>query len=235
MQRVTILTSEHQEIVASGNRRRRIPASPKCRKECATMKRLPAVCFAIAGVVFTAGAIRGQSASSPAAAPPAATAATATTGNATTAMPAPGKLLLQEGTEIDLKFGQDLSSKTAEEGDSVELTLAQDVKVGDVVVARAGCPAVGEVTHVKKAGMMGKGGELNIRLDYLKVGGTRVMLRGSKGREGNDATGATVALTVLFGPIGLIKHGKNIEIKQGTPLKAYVDSDTSLLPAPPAS
>ncbi len=156
-------------------------------------------------------------------------------GNAATAAPAPVKLVLQEGTEVDLKFAQDLSSKTAEEGDPVELTLAQDVKVGDVVVARAGCAAVGEVTHAKKAGMLGKGGELNIRLDYLKVGNTRVMLRGSKGREGNDSTGAAVALTVLFGPIGLIKHGKNIDIKQGTPLRAYVDSDTPLLPAPPVS
>jgi len=32
-------------------------------------------------------------------------------------------------------------------------------------------------------------------------------------------------LTVLFGPIGLIKHGKNVEIPAGTPLTAYVDQD----------
>jgi len=197
------------------------------------MKRFRAVCLVIAGAVFTTGATRGQATTAPATPPPAATAPAAATNTPATAQ-APGKLVLQEGTEVDLQFSQGLSSKTAEEGDPVELTLAQDVKVGDVVVARAGCAAVGEVTHAKKAGMMGKGGELNIRLDYLKVGGTRVMLRGSKGREGNDATGATVALTVLFGPIGLIKHGKNIEIKQGTPLKAYVDSDTPLPPAPPA-
>lgn len=198
------------------------------------MKRFPAICFAVAGALFAGCGIWAQSTSASAALPTAA-AVTPKAGNAATAAPAPVKLVLQEGTEVDLKFAQDLSSKTAEEGDPVELTLAQDVKVGDVVVARAGCAAVGEVTHAKKAGMLGKGGELNIRLDYLKVGDTRVMLRGSKGREGNDSTGAAVALTVLFGPIGLIKHGKNIDIKQGTPLRAYVDSDTPLLPAPPVS
>jgi hypothetical protein len=32
-------------------------------------------------------------------------------------------------------------------------------------------------------------------------------------------------LTVLFGPIGLIKHGKNVEVKAGTPIAAYVDED----------
>jgi hypothetical protein len=37
-------------------------------------------------------------------------------------------------------------------------------------------------------------------------------------------------LTVLFGPLGLIKHGKNIDIKSGAALKGYVDQDI-LLPA----
>jgi hypothetical protein len=45
-----------------------------------------------------------------------------------------------------------------------------------------------------------------------------------KGKEGEGKVGATVVLTVLFGPIGLIKHGKNVEIKQGTPLLVYTDS-----------
>ncbi len=43
--------------------------------------------------------------------------------------------------------------------------------------------------------------------------------------------GTAVALTVLFGPIGLIKHGKNVEVKAGTPLTAYVDEDAQLIPA----
>ncbi len=174
-----------------------------------------------------------QSQPTPAAAQPAAAVASpAAPVAAPAATQAAGKLVLQEGSDIALKFAQDLSSKTAAEGDPVELVLDQDVTVGNVVVARAGCKAFGEVTHVKKAGMMGKGGELNIRLDYMKVGDTRVMLRGSKGREGADKTGTAVALTVLFGPIGLIKHGKDIDIKQGTPLKAYVADDISLPPAP---
>ncbi|HTC41805.1 MAG TPA: hypothetical protein VK703_09545 [Candidatus Acidoferrales bacterium] len=39
-----------------------------------------------------------------------------------------------------------------------------------------------------------------------------------------------MALTVLFGPIGLIKHGKNVDIPAGTPLTAYVDQDIWLAP-----
>ena len=78
--------------------------------------------------------------------------------------------------------------------------------------------------------MMGRAGELNMRLEHLKVGDDRVKLRGSKGKEGQGKEGTAVALTVLFGPIGLIKHGKNVEVKAGTLLTAYVDDDITLAP-----
>jgi hypothetical protein len=140
---------------------------------------------------------------------------------------------LRDGDDVPLTFAEDLSSKTAAEGDPVTLVLAEDLKVGNVVVARAGSKATGEVTNAKKSGMMGKAGELNLRLNYLKVGDYKVHLRGTRGKEGESGTTGAVVLTVLFGPIGLIKHGKNVEIKQGTALKAYVSDDIALPPAPP--
>jgi len=138
---------------------------------------------------------------------------------------APERIILKEGADVDLKFAEDLSSKTANDDDPVSLVLDQDIKVGDVVVVKAGAKAVGTITHAKKAGMMGKAGELNMRLDYLITDQGRLRLRGTKGKEGEGKVGATVALTVLFGPIGLIKHGKNVEIKQGTPLLVYTDEN----------
>jgi hypothetical protein len=50
------------------------------------------------------------------------------------------------------------------------------------------------------------------------VGDQKVRLRGAKGKEGQSGQGTAIALTVLFGPIGLIKHGKEVDIKEGTPL-----------------
>jgi len=138
----------------------------------------------------------------------------------TATAPVPEKLVLKEGADVNLKFSQDLSSKTAAEDDPVNLLLDQDLKIGDIVIAKAGAKAVGTITHAKKAGMMGKAGELNMRLQYLIVGDTRLKLRGTKGKEGQGKEGTAVALTVLFGPIGLIKHGKNVDIKEGTPLLA---------------
>ena len=110
-------------------------------------------------------------------------------------------------------------------------TLVDDLKVDGVVVAKSGSKAFGEVSKVEKSGMMGKAGELSIRLNYLKAGEEKVRLRGTKGKEGASGVTSTIVLTVLFGPIGLIKHGKNVEIKQGQALHAYVADDISLLPA----
>ncbi len=138
--------------------------------------------------------------------------------------------MLHEGTDVNLRFAQDLSSKTSSEGDPVALTLVDDLKVGDVVVAKAGDKAFGEVTKAEKSGMMGKAGELNLRLDYLKAGDTKIKLRGTKGKEGASGTTSAVVLTVLFGPIGLIKHGKNVEIKEGSALHAFVGDDVALPP-----
>jgi len=157
-------------------------------------------------------------------APPTDTAPAAATSTTPAAAPVQ-KLVLKEGSDVQLKFAQDVTSKTATEGDTVNLVLDQDLKLGDVVVAKAGAKAVGTISHSKKAGMMGRAGELNMRLEYLLLEDGRLKLRGSKGREGEGKEGAAVALTVLFGPIGLIKHGKNVEIKQGTPLTVYTDEN----------
>jgi len=139
-----------------------------------------------------------------------------------------GGYSLKEGTEIKLKFAEALSSKTANDDDTVNLILDEEIKVDGVVVAKAGSKAIGTITHAKKSGRMGKGGELNMRLEYLKVGDNRIRLRGNKGKEGEGKEGTAIALTVLFGPLGLLKRGKEVEIKEGTALKAYVSEDISL-------
>ena len=142
-----------------------------------------------------------------------------------------GECLLREGTQVRLKFANDLNSKTAIQGDSVEFVLDEELKVGDTVVVAKGAHAVAVVSAAKKAGMMGKPGDLAVQLEYLNSGSSHIRLRGTQGKEGEGKVGTTVALTVLFGPIGLIKHGKNVDIPGGTPLVAYVDQDIWLAAA----
>lgn len=136
--------------------------------------------------------------------------------------------LLREGTEIKLKLHDKITSKNAVEGDLVNLILDQDVKVGDITVARAGSVGVATVSHAAKAGMLGRPGDLGLKLEYLRVDASSVRLRGTKAKQGKSKERTAVALTLLFGPIGLIKHGRNAEFEEATPLVAYVDQDTEL-------
>jgi hypothetical protein len=149
------------------------------------------------------------------------TAATPTASAASAA----AKYTLVEGTEVELQFAQDLSSSTSFEGDLVALTLMKDLKVGDVVVAKAGSSAYGVVTKAQKSGMMGKSGQLEIRLDYLKAGGEQIKLRETKGKDSEGGVKGA-----LMSPIARVKHGKNVEISVGDPLHAYVANDTLLPP-----
>jgi len=145
---------------------------------------------------------------------------------------APAKLLLARGTPVPFVFASDLSSKTAEVGDKISLTLAEDLKAGDVVVVRKGTPSVATVTEVDRRGMGGLPGEVFFQIDSLQAGGALIKLRGAAAKEGQDKYGK--ALGLMFVPVvpaGLFVHGKDAEIKQGASITAFVDADALLPPA----
>lgn len=143
---------------------------------------------------------------------------------------------LAEGTEIKVTFDQTISSATNVQGDTFTISLADPINLGNGVVIPAGFKGRGEVSAAEKRGMMGRGGELNVRLEYIRIGETRVPLRGNRASEGANSTGSTIALTVLFGPLGLLKRGKDITINSGQTITAFVDGDVMIetpVAAPP--
>jgi hypothetical protein len=145
---------------------------------------------------------------------------------------APTSPLLREGTAVKLRLLHTLNSKTAVLGDPLNFSVAEDVVVDGINVVKVGSPAIGRVRQAKPARTMGRGAELGLEMQYMKAGQIRVPLRGSQAREGESKTGETVALTVMFGLSGLVKHGSEIEVKEGSLFTAYVDQDT-IVPAPP--
>jgi hypothetical protein len=140
----------------------------------------------------------------------------------------PAALVLPEGTPVKLKLLHALNSKTVVVDDPLNFALAEDVTVKGKVAAKAGSFAIGRVRQAKAARTMGRGGQISLEMQYLKVGRVRVPLRGMQGQSGADKTGQTVALVALFGLSGLIKHGSEIEVKEGSIFTAYVDQDTVL-------
>ncbi len=156
-------------------------------------------------------------------------------GNAGRAAGAATKVLLQEGTEVHLKLAQKLTSKTATVGEPVEFVLAEDLKVGEDVVARKGTRTLGVVTEGKKSEKQkNEAKQLSMGFDHMRVGDSIVKLRGQKSSVGKRDTGKMVTFTILFGLSGLAAtSGKKFMIAEGTPATAYVDKDIELpvLPA----
>jgi len=136
------------------------------------------------------------------------------------------EVTLSDGTEFEVETTEEISSKTAAEGDPLSFKVVEDLKVNGQTVLAAGTLVKGVVSNAKKSGMMGRGGQLGIRIESTTtVDGQKLKLRSSKGKEGGDKTGTTVALVVLFGPLGFLKHGKNAKIKPGTHIKVFTDEE----------
>lgn len=138
-------------------------------------------------------------------------------------------VVVPDGTEISAVTTETLSSKTAREDDPVTFKVEEDVIVNGSVVIAKGTAIKGVVTNAKKSGFFGKGGELNVRVETTTtVDNQKIKVRASKGREGDNKTGTTIALVVLLGPIGLLKKGKNAEIKEGTRLRVFTDEEKTV-------
>ena len=89
------------------------------------------------------------------------------------------------------------------------------------------------MTNAKPAGRLGKGGKLDVNIDYVRLStGEKVALRAAKETKGGSRTGAMtgamVATGILFfpaAPLFLFMKGKNITITKGTEVTAYVNGD----------
>ena len=138
---------------------------------------------------------------------------------------------IPDGEKVRLTLEDDISSSTANRGDRINFVVAEDFKVGEIVVIAKGSSASGTITEAKKKGMLGQGGRLLMSIDQVKaVDGQNVRLRATSGREGDDKLGKTVAVAVLAGPFALMVKGKDIVVTKGTEYAAYIDESKEIVP-----
>ncbi len=140
------------------------------------------------------------------------------------------KVLLREGTEVNLKLAQKLTSKTSFVGEPVELVVAEDLKVGDDVVVQRGTRVLGAVVEGKESEKKHRPArELAIRVDYVKATGAKIGLRGGAAAEGKRNKKAMAIGGAVLGVSGiLLTSGKRYVLPEGSPLKAYVDKDVEV-------
>ncbi|MEP6945765.1 MAG: hypothetical protein ABJA02_07600 [Acidobacteriota bacterium] len=143
-------------------------------------------------------------------------------------------VLVPDGTEIKAVTVDEVSGKRSVEGDQLTFKVADDVLVNGKVVIAKGAVVKATVTSAKKPGFAGTSGKLSIRIEStIAADGQPIKLRAAKSGQGGNNTGTTVGLVVLFGPLGLLKHGKDAKIVAGTLLSAYTDEAKTVMVVTP--
>jgi hypothetical protein len=131
---------------------------------------------------------------------------------------------IPDGAEIKIVTIEDISGQKVVEGDPLTFKVAEDLIINGKTVIAKDTIVKGTVSSAKKKGFMGRGGDLSVRIESTQtVDGQKLKLRAAKSGKGGDNMGSTVALTVLFGPLGLLRKGKEAKIKSGTVLSAFTD------------
>ncbi len=137
---------------------------------------------------------------------------------------------IPDGTEIKIVTTEEISGQRVVEGDALTFKVAEDLVINGATVIAKDSLVKGTVSSAKKKGFMGRGGDLSIRIESTQtVDNQKLKLRASKSGKGGDNMGSTVALTVLFGPLGLLRRGKEAKIKAGTVLSAFTDEAKTIM------
>ena len=83
------------------------------------------------------------------------------------------------GTHVTVRIGSELSSGSAQVGNTFDGTLAKALVVNGKTLAAAGTPVRGKVTLAKSSGRLHAPGQLSIRLTSVQVNGKMVAVTSS--------------------------------------------------------
>lgn len=150
---------------------------------------------------------------------------------------------IPSGTRLTVRTGSEISSGTAQTGQTFDATLARDLVVNGRSLAKAGAPARGKVTYAKSSGRLHAPGQLTLRLTSVEVNGKMVPVstsgyhaKGKSHKKGNvEKIGGGTAVGALIG--GLAGGGKGVAIGAaagagaGTGVAAATGKEEAVVPA----
>jgi hypothetical protein len=155
-----------------------------------------------------------------------------------TAASAWAELTIPDGTRLRIRLDQTISSASADEGQTVELSVTEPVKIGDVTVIPEGARVTGTVTEAQEKRRMGRAGKLDFSLDRVRAtDGEWIPLRYTLNRKSGDShavrTGViTAGVAVVFwpaAPVFLLMKGKDTTINKGVIFDAFTDQNHVLV------
>jgi hypothetical protein len=145
-----------------------------------------------------------------------------------------GQIVLPSGTKITCRLDQTISSATAEEGQAVQLSVSDNVRVNGVVVIPQGAAVVGSVVLAQGKRSMGRTGKLDFSIDKVRaVDGEQIPLRYTMQKKEGGSKGVstgvmTAGVAVVFWPAApfiLLRKGKDVTINRGMTFEVFTDQD----------
>src|SRR5664279_1166619 len=143
---------------------------------------------------------------------------------------ASAQVQLPEGTPLRVRLEQDLSSATAQTGQQVQLSVADEVKVGSTVVSSQGAPATGQIIEAVPRTLTTSG-----KLDFSVVtvvaaDGQPIPLRYSKDKKAGGSSRTSglsgSGATMMLGPTVMMfrmMRAKDIVLQRGTTVEVFTD------------
>jgi hypothetical protein len=112
-----------------------------------------------------------------------------------------GPVTIPQGTLLQLRTNEPVSSKRAKDGTPVEFTVIHDVTFGGVLAIPRGATAHGVVTEVRQAGDLAGSPELALKLTSLDLGGQNYPLDSDQFKVKGPGKGGQTAGNVVGGAI----------------------------------
>jgi hypothetical protein len=147
------------------------------------------------------------------------------------------EMVIPNGTKLAARLEQTISSATAEQGQQVQLSVTEPVKVNGVVVIPQGAPILGTIVLAQEKKTMGRAGKLDFSVDKVRAAdGEYIPLRYTMQKKAGEGKGTstgimTAGAAVLFWPAApffLLRKGKDVTINKGIVLEVFTDQDHSI-------
>ncbi len=144
-----------------------------------------------------------------------------------------GAVILADGTPIELRITQTLTTAHAKVGDPVEFEVVHDVKVGDLIVIPRHSAASGVVDAITPRRRLSRSAELVIIVKTAKsINGSDVPIKGARMVVGNtNFENAAQDSGMLIFVVPFVIKGDEAFVSKGAKFTAYVSGNASFDPA----
>ena len=150
---------------------------------------------------------------------------------------AAAQIQVPEGTRLRVRLEEDISSATAQEGQTVQLSVVEEVKVEGTAVIAQGAPVMGRVIEAVPKRLTSSG-KLDISfVAAMAADGQSIPLRYTQDRKagGSNISNGLIGAgaTILFGPtVSMLRmmRAKDIVLPKGTVVEVFTDQNHAFAP-----